>query len=100
MDVPSRLNVRTVAEGTRMIQLDDRGLVSAIVQDDATGRVLMLGYMNTEALDRTLNGENVWFYSRSGPNSGSRARHPAISSRSSRCTWTATATPYSSRPIR
>ena len=48
-----------------MIQLDDRGLVSAIVQDDATGRVLMLGYMNPEALGRTLGGENVWFYSRS-----------------------------------
>ncbi len=48
-----------------MIQLDQRGLVSAIVQDDASGRVLMLGYMNPEALRRTLDGENVWFYSRS-----------------------------------
>ena len=48
-----------------MIQLDEKGLVSAIVQDDATGRVLMLGYMNPESLERTLSGENVWFYSRS-----------------------------------
>ena len=48
-----------------MIQLDEKGLVSAIVQDDATGRVLMLGYMNPESLERTLGGENVWFYSRS-----------------------------------
>ena len=48
-----------------MIQLDEKGLVSAIVQDDATGRVLMLGYMNPESLERTLTGENVWFYSRS-----------------------------------
>ena len=48
-----------------MIQLDEKGLVSAIVQDDDTGRVLMLGYMNPEALKRTLGGENVWFYSRS-----------------------------------
>ena len=48
-----------------MIQLDEKGLVSAIVQDDATGRVLMLGYMNPVALERTLDGENVWFYSRS-----------------------------------
>lgn len=52
-------------EGTRMIQLDEKGLVSAIVQDDATGKVLMLGYMNPEAVERTLGGENVWFYSRS-----------------------------------
>ena len=48
-----------------MIQLDEKGLVSAIVQDNGTGRVLMLGYMNPEALERTLGGENVWFYSRS-----------------------------------
>ncbi len=48
-----------------MIQLDEKGLVSAIVQDDATGKVLMLGYMNPESLRRTLEGENVWFYSRS-----------------------------------
>ena len=48
-----------------MIQLDEKGLVSAIVQDDATGKVLMLGYMNPESLKRTLEGENVWFYSRS-----------------------------------
>ncbi len=48
-----------------MIQLDEKGLVSAIVQDDATGKVLMLGYMNSESLERTLGGENVWFYSRS-----------------------------------
>ena len=48
-----------------MIQLDEKGLVSAIVQDDATGKVLMLGYMNPESLERTLRGENVWFYSRS-----------------------------------
>lgn len=52
-------------EGTRMIKLDEKGLVSAIVQDDATGKVLMLGYMNPEAVKRTLSGENVWFYSRS-----------------------------------
>ena len=41
------------------------GLVPAIVQDAITGRVLMLGYMNTEALQKTLAGEWVTFYSRS-----------------------------------
>lgn len=48
-----------------MIRLDEKGLVPAIVQDASTGRVLMLGHMNPEALERTLNGKNVWFYSRS-----------------------------------
>lgn len=41
------------------------GLVPAIVQDAATFRVLMLGYMNQEALDKTLEDGKVTFFSRS-----------------------------------
>ena len=41
------------------------GLVPAVVQDDATGEVLMLGYMNSEALRRTIETGAVTFYSRS-----------------------------------
>jgi len=41
------------------------GLVPAIIQDAATGRVLMLGYMNREALQKTLDSGLTWFYSRS-----------------------------------
>jgi phosphoribosyl-ATP pyrophosphohydrolase/phosphoribosyl-AMP cyclohydrolase len=41
------------------------GLVPAIVQDGTTGRVLMQGYMNKEALDKTLETQLVTFYSRS-----------------------------------
>lgn len=41
------------------------GLLPAIVQDAKTGKVLMLGYMNREALDATLNTQRVTFYSRS-----------------------------------
>lgn len=48
-----------------MVKFDDRGLIPAIVQDAATGQVLTLGYMNEEALRRTLEGPDVWFYSRS-----------------------------------
>ena len=48
-----------------MIQLDEKGLVPAIAQDDSTGDVLMLGYMNPGSLKRTLEGGEVWFYSRS-----------------------------------
>ncbi len=47
------------------IKFDEKGLVPAIIQDADSGDVLMLGYMNREALDRTLSGEDVWFYSRS-----------------------------------
>lgn len=41
------------------------GLVPAIVQDAETGRVLMLGYMNEEALQKTQTSGLVTFFSRS-----------------------------------
>lgn len=41
------------------------GLLPAVVQDDATGQVLMLGYMDRAALEATLEGGKVTFFSRS-----------------------------------
>jgi phosphoribosyl-AMP cyclohydrolase / phosphoribosyl-ATP pyrophosphohydrolase len=41
------------------------GLVPAIVQDDATGLVLMLGFMNGDAIEATRTSGRVTFYSRS-----------------------------------
>lgn len=41
------------------------GLLPAIVQDADSGRVLMLGYMNREAMRRTLETQQVTFFSRS-----------------------------------
>jgi len=41
------------------------GLVAAVIQDAASGRVLMLGYMNPEALAQTQRSGQVTFYSRS-----------------------------------
>lgn len=41
------------------------GLIAAIVQDTHTRRVLMLGYMNREALDKTISTGHVTFFSRS-----------------------------------
>lgn len=41
------------------------GLVPAIIQDEATGKVLMLGFMNEEALEQTKTLQKVTFYSRS-----------------------------------
>jgi len=48
-----------------MIKFDDRGLVPAIIQDDDSNEVLMLGYMNEESLHHTFETGQVWFYSRS-----------------------------------
>jgi phosphoribosyl-ATP pyrophosphohydrolase/phosphoribosyl-AMP cyclohydrolase len=47
------------------LKLDAKGLLPAIVQDADNGDVLMLGFMNEEALRRTLTSGEVWFYSRS-----------------------------------
>lgn len=47
------------------ITFDDNGLIPAIVQDERTGSVLMLAYMNVEALEKTIETKETWFYSRS-----------------------------------
>ena len=51
-----------------MIQLEfnkSGGLVPAIVQDSETGEILMLAYMNQEALNATLSTGKATYYSRS-----------------------------------
>ena len=40
------------------------GLVPAIIQNAATGQVIMLGFMNQQALRKTMTTQKVWFYSR------------------------------------
>ena len=47
------------------VKLNEQGLVPAIAQDINTGQVLMMGYMNPGSLKRTMEGAQVWFYSRS-----------------------------------
>ncbi len=47
------------------VKLNEQGLLPAIAQDANTGQVLMLGYMNPGSLKRTVEGTQVWFYSRS-----------------------------------
>lgn len=48
------------------VSWDERGLAPAIVQDASTGSVLMLGWMDQEALDATERTGDVHFHSRSG----------------------------------
>jgi phosphoribosyl-ATP pyrophosphohydrolase/phosphoribosyl-AMP cyclohydrolase len=62
------------------------GLIPAIVQDDGSGRVLMLGFMSPEALEKTLKTQLVTFWSRSrkslwtkGETSGNHLRLKKIS---------------------
>ncbi len=47
------------------LKYNDQGLIPAIVQDDATGTVLMMAYMNRLAVEKTLESGETWFWSRS-----------------------------------
>lgn len=48
-----------------MLKFDRDGLIPAVVQDERTGKVLMLAYMNAESIRRTLESGDAWFWSRS-----------------------------------
>jgi len=47
------------------IKFDEKGLAPAIIQDYKNNEVLMLGYMNREAVSKTLESGKVHFWSRS-----------------------------------
>jgi phosphoribosyl-AMP cyclohydrolase len=47
------------------VKFDDRGLIAAVVQDAQTGELLMVAWMNAEALRRTLDEHRAWYWSRS-----------------------------------
>ena len=59
------LTAETVGAVIDRATFDANGLLPAIVQQEDTGDVLMLGYMNAEALRRTLTEGRVTFWSRS-----------------------------------
>lgn len=68
------------------LQFNPDGLLPAIVQDDRTGEVLMLAYMNKKAIEKTLETNETWFFSRSrqelwnkGATSGNRQHVKRIS---------------------
>jgi phosphoribosyl-AMP cyclohydrolase len=61
----SELTRDNVAEVIDRVTFDDRGLLPAIIQQEGTREVLMLGYMDAEALRRTLTEGRVTFWSRS-----------------------------------
>ena len=46
-------------------KFDEKGLMTAVIQDEASGEVLMVAYMDKTALERTLKEKKTVFYSRS-----------------------------------
>jgi phosphoribosyl-AMP cyclohydrolase len=47
------------------LRFDERGLIPAVVQDADSGEVLMVAWMNDEAVRRTVESGRTWFWSRS-----------------------------------
>jgi phosphoribosyl-AMP cyclohydrolase / phosphoribosyl-ATP pyrophosphohydrolase len=47
------------------LKFDDRGLITAVVQDDDSDEILMVAHMNAESLAKTLQTGETWFWSRS-----------------------------------
>ena len=63
--MPTATPISTSPEHLGAVKYDDAGLVPAVVQEVGTGRVLMLAWMDAEALRRTLATGRTWFWSRS-----------------------------------
>ena len=55
----------TVDDAVAGLRFDDAGLLPAVVQDDQDGTVLMVAWMDAEAVRRTLTSGRTWFWSRS-----------------------------------
>lgn len=55
----------TIGDRVARVAFDDRGLVAAVIQQWDTREVLMVGWMDAEALRRTLSTGRVTFWSRS-----------------------------------
>ena len=62
----ARNSVQQVEEGLDLApKFDEQGLVPCITTDAGTGEVLMLGYMNAEALQQTIDSGEAHYWSRS-----------------------------------
>ncbi len=63
--VPTATPIGVLDADIAAVAWNDDGLAPAIVQEQGTGDVLMLAWMNEEALRRTLESGRSWFWSRS-----------------------------------
>ncbi len=63
---PTAPNTHALETGATLApNFDADGLIAAVLQHAETGEVMMVGWMNAEALRRTLDAGEVWFFSRS-----------------------------------
>ena len=65
MAAPQVTPIAATAEELATVAYNSDGLVPAIVQEEGTGRVLMMAWMNADSLAKTLETGRTWFWSRS-----------------------------------
>jgi phosphoribosyl-AMP cyclohydrolase/phosphoribosyl-ATP pyrophosphohydrolase/phosphoribosyl-AMP cyclohydrolase len=63
--MPTATPIAIRHEDLSQIAFNAEGLVPAIVQEEGTGEVLMMAWMNSDSLHRTLETGRTWFWSRS-----------------------------------
>ena len=63
--MPVATPITPSAESLGRVTYNTDGLVPAIVQEEGTGQVLMMAWMNDESLAKTLETGRTWFWSRS-----------------------------------
>jgi phosphoribosyl-AMP cyclohydrolase len=63
--MPETTPLALVDEQLAQVRFDRDGLVPAIVQEHGSGAVLMMAWMNDEALRKTIETGRMWFWSRS-----------------------------------
>ena len=63
--MPDALSIDAGPDELAAVTYDDDGLVPAIVQDEATGTVLMMAWMNAQTLEQSLAEGRTVFWSRS-----------------------------------
>lgn len=62
----ARRSIEQVEEGEELApKFDERGLITCVTTDAQSGEVLMLGYMNREALEATIRSGEAHYWSRS-----------------------------------
>jgi phosphoribosyl-AMP cyclohydrolase len=62
---PASVPTTSIDDAVAGLKFDAAGLLPAVVQDDGDGTVLMVAWMDAEAVRRTLTSGRTWFWSRS-----------------------------------
>jgi len=62
---PISTPISVTTEQLGRVTFNEAGLVSAIVQEEHTGRILMMAWMNADSLRETMATGRTWFWSRS-----------------------------------